>query len=154
VCGLPAGHVRLTCKLTCFKQSLLQAVAAVNAALAAGTFRRVIGKSVATTIQPAEDYYLAEVGVTGCVWERKKGREKGNEKFALLVGLVVREMDSSAVVRAMSGLCQHVLPSPCPRPLVTARPQEYHQQYLSKGGRFSSPQSAEKGCKDKIRCYG
>lgn len=33
-------------------------------------------------------------------------------------------------------------------------PQEYHQQYLSKGGRFKAPQSAEKGCKDKIRCYG
>jgi peptide-methionine (S)-S-oxide reductase len=32
--------------------------------------------------------------------------------------------------------------------------EQYHQQYLSKGGRFGSPQSAEKGCKDKIRCYG
>ncbi|KAI3425163.1 hypothetical protein D9Q98_008934 [Chlorella vulgaris] len=32
--------------------------------------------------------------------------------------------------------------------------EEYHQQYLSKGGRFKAPQSAEKGCKDKIRCYG
>ena len=27
--------------------------------------------------------------------------------------------------------------------------QNYHQQYLSKGGRFNRPQSAEKGCKDK-----
>jgi len=32
--------------------------------------------------------------------------------------------------------------------------EEYHQQYLSKGGRFGSPQSAEKGCTDEIRCYG
>lgn len=32
--------------------------------------------------------------------------------------------------------------------------EEYHQQYLSKGGRFNQPQSAEKGCKDEIRCYG
>ena len=32
--------------------------------------------------------------------------------------------------------------------------EEYHQQYLEKGGRFSSPQSAEKGCTDEIRCYG
>jgi peptide-methionine (S)-S-oxide reductase len=30
----------------------------------------------------------------------------------------------------------------------------YHQQYLSKGGRFSTPQCADKGCKDEIRCYG
>ncbi|PRW33638.1 hypothetical protein C2E21_7673 [Chlorella sorokiniana] len=32
--------------------------------------------------------------------------------------------------------------------------ENYHQQYLSRGGRFNRPQSAEKGCKDKIRCYG
>lgn len=31
---------------------------------------------------------------------------------------------------------------------------QYHQQYLSKGGRFNQAQSAEKGCKDTIRCYG
>lgn len=32
--------------------------------------------------------------------------------------------------------------------------EEYHQQYLSKGGRFNQPQSADKGCTDEIRCYG
>lgn len=30
----------------------------------------------------------------------------------------------------------------------------YHQQYLENGGRTKAPQSAEKGCKDTIRCYG
>ncbi|KAK4480636.1 hypothetical protein RD792_013714 [Penstemon davidsonii] len=34
------------------------------------------------------------------------------------------------------------------------RAEEYHQQYLSKGGRFGTGQSAEKGCNDPIRCYG
>lgn len=34
------------------------------------------------------------------------------------------------------------------------RAEEYHQQYLSKGGRFGRPQSPAKGCTDKIRCYG
>ena len=29
-----------------------------------------------------------------------------------------------------------------------------HQDYLRKGGRFSTPQSATKGCTDEIRCYG
>lgn len=29
-----------------------------------------------------------------------------------------------------------------------------HQGYLWRGGRFGSAQSAEKGCKDPIRCYG
>jgi peptide-methionine (S)-S-oxide reductase len=32
--------------------------------------------------------------------------------------------------------------------------EEYHQQYLQKGGRFGTPQSAKKGCHDEIRCYG
>ncbi len=32
--------------------------------------------------------------------------------------------------------------------------EEYHQQYLAKGGRFNMPQRADKGCKDPIRCYG
>eukprot|EP01018_Ginkgo_biloba_P024446 Gb_20288 [translate_table: standard] len=34
------------------------------------------------------------------------------------------------------------------------RAEEYHQQYLEKGGRFCSTQSAAKGCTDPIRCYG
>ncbi|XP_020574469.1 peptide methionine sulfoxide reductase A3-like [Phalaenopsis equestris] len=32
--------------------------------------------------------------------------------------------------------------------------EEYHQQYLEKGGRSGSKQSASKGCTDPIRCYG
>eukprot|EP00897_Mesotaenium_endlicherianum_P008421 jgi/Mesen1/7607/ME000395S06751 len=32
--------------------------------------------------------------------------------------------------------------------------EEYHQQYLEKGGRSSRKQSAAKGCSDPIRCYG
>lgn len=35
-----------------------------------------------------------------------------------------------------------------------SRAEEYHQQYLEKGGRFGRPQSAAKGCTDPIRCYG
>lgn len=35
------------------------------------------------------------------------------------------------------------------------RAEEYHQQYLEKGGgRGGLKQSAEKGCTDPIRCYG
>jgi peptide-methionine (S)-S-oxide reductase len=48
------------------------------------------------------------------------------------------------------------------RPIATecmaAKPfwpaEEYHQQYLAKGGRFGTPQSAEKGSTDEIQCYG
>lgn len=32
--------------------------------------------------------------------------------------------------------------------------EEYHQQYLDKGGRNGRGQCAAKGCKDPIRCYG
>ena len=32
--------------------------------------------------------------------------------------------------------------------------EPYHQQYLSKGGRYGFGQSAEKGATEKIRCYG
>lgn len=34
------------------------------------------------------------------------------------------------------------------------RAEEYHQQYLAKGGRLGLKQSANKGCNDPIRCYG
>ena len=34
------------------------------------------------------------------------------------------------------------------------RAENYHQQYLAKGGRAGFKQSAEKGCTDPIRCYG
>ena len=32
--------------------------------------------------------------------------------------------------------------------------EDYHQQYLEKGGRHGQKQSAMKGCTDPIRCYG
>ena len=32
--------------------------------------------------------------------------------------------------------------------------EQYHQQYLEKGGRYGTPQSAQKGCTDPIQCYG
>lgn len=34
------------------------------------------------------------------------------------------------------------------------RAEEYHQQYLERGGRFGRAQSAKKNCTDPIRCYG
>eukprot|EP01018_Ginkgo_biloba_P034959 Gb_29986 [translate_table: standard] len=34
------------------------------------------------------------------------------------------------------------------------RAEEYHQQYLAKGGRFGFKQSVAKGCNDPIKCYG
>ena len=34
------------------------------------------------------------------------------------------------------------------------RAEEYHQQYLEKGGGQGRKQSAKKGCNDPIRCYG
>lgn len=41
------------------------------------------------------------------------------------------------------------VPAPLPSPRALLPLQNYHQQYLSKGGRFNRPQSAQKGCTDK-----
>lgn len=43
------------------------------------------------------------------------------------------------------------MPLTCDSSLFT---HEIIKEYLEKGGRFNSPQSAAKGCTDKIRCYG
>jgi peptide-methionine (S)-S-oxide reductase len=32
--------------------------------------------------------------------------------------------------------------------------EDYHQQYLARGGRFGRAQNPGKGCNDPIRCYG
>lgn len=73
------------------KAAAEKAIEEVNRQLEAGTFRRVAGKKVVATVDPATDYYIAE---------------------------------------------------------------DYHQQYLSKGGRGGRAQSAAKGATDPIRCYG
>jgi hypothetical protein len=36
--------------------------------------------------------------------------------------------------------------------LAPAAAEEYHQQYLAKGGRNGNAQSPKKGCSDPIRC--
>eukprot|EP00904_Undaria_pinnatifida_P003731 jgi/Undpi1/13359/HiC_scaffold_8.g03018.m1 len=42
----------------------------------------------------------------------------------------------------------------CKKATVYWPAELYHQQYLSKGGRFGQPQSSEKGATETIRCYG
>lgn len=42
----------------------------------------------------------------------------------------------------------------CKKAMVYWPAELYHQQYLSKGGRFNDPQNAEKGATETIRCYG
>ena len=121
-------------------------MAAANEALASGTFRPVVGRSVVTTIEPACDYYLAEVrcrvgGAVGAV-----GATSGKLLLCLTRCRPRIALLSDPLLRPRT--------LPCLSPPTCREEQDYHQQYLSNGGRFKSPQSAEKGCKDKIRCYG
>ena len=51
-----AGHAGLHMPYVCW----VQAVASVNEQLSKSIFRRVLGTKVVTTIEPAQDYYLAE----------------------------------------------------------------------------------------------
>ncbi len=48
------------CRIALAIRLLVQAVAKVNEELTKSIFRRVLGTKVVTTIEPAQDYYLAE----------------------------------------------------------------------------------------------
>lgn len=84
---------------------------------------------VATTIEPAQDYYLAEA-------------------YHQVWGMAVPVPGAACLLggRACSALACRLPDAPTPPHTL--------QQYLSRGGRFNRPQSAEKGATDKIRCYG
>ncbi len=137
-------------------------MAAANEALAAGTSRPVVGKKVATTIEPACDYYLAEARPRAWVvcagwgdvlrggWAC--GRAEQTTPRVCLAGKArFRACALPSEPWLAPSACGESMTNPAtPYPAL----QAYHQQYLSRGGRFGRPQSAEKGCQDKIRCYG
>lgn len=131
------------CLLTYLICHAVQAVAAVNEQLAGGAFR-LPGKKVATTIEPACDYYVAEAS---CAPSRLD-----------LPALACGVYDATQALTCAPKLpCSGALPPANGSSAFAtinvlschASLQTYHQQYLSKGGRFNRPQSAEKGCKDK-----
>ena len=75
---------------------------------------------------------------TGVYYHSKEQQELAEARFA-------KEQEKYAN-RKIASECKQAMPFwPA---------EKYHQQYLEKGGRFNSPQSAEKGCTDTIRCYG
>lgn len=75
--------------------------------------------------------------------EQKEAAEKATaEVNAKLASSVFRRVLGTKVVSELLPAVDYYLA------------EEYHQQYLSKGGRFGTGQSAAKGCKDTIRCYG
>jgi peptide-methionine (S)-S-oxide reductase len=84
-----------------------------------------------------------------------QGRDYGRQ---YRTGIYPHSKEQEDVARAMLQEEQTKYKRPIATECRTAMPfwpaEAYHQQYLEKGGRFGSPQSAEKGCQDEIRCYG
>lgn len=96
-----------------------------------------LGRRVVTTVEPCPDYYLAEACVT-----HTQHRQRMRHTTASSVRAANSRRAPASQPRMPAALCT---PSAWRR---------YHQQYLERGGRFGSPQSASKGCNDPIRCYG
>jgi len=65
-----------------------------------------------------------------------------------------QEEIAKAKFEQIKGNYRKPIASECKPAQVFWPAEKYHQQYLEKGGRFGMPQSTEKGCTDKIRCYG
>mmetsp|Transcript_11202 Transcript_11202/g.12416 ORF Transcript_11202/g.12416 Transcript_11202/m.12416 type:complete len:285 (-) Transcript_11202:1534-2388(-) len=75
---------------------------------------------------------------TGVYYHSKEQQELAEDRFA--------KEQEKYTARKIASECKKALPFwPA---------EKHHQHYLEKGGRFSSPQSADKGCTDTIRCYG
>ena len=94
--------------------------------------RRWEGRRVVVELKEAGDYYLAE----------KYHQQVGAPCVVLGVSFVF-------VLCVLSSVA-----SPSPLSLLPPPTPNQHTQYLSKGGRFGTGQSAAKGCNDEIRCYG
>ncbi|KAK1293386.1 hypothetical protein QJS10_CPB17g01745 [Acorus calamus] len=88
-------------------------------------FTLTLGNDVGTQYQSGIYFYTPE--------QEKAARESLERQQKLLNGNIVTE----------------ILPAK-----KFYRAEEYHQQYLAKGGCFGFKQSTEKGCNDPIRCYG
>lgn len=83
---------------------------------------------------------------SGVYWHDEEQRAAAEQKFAevneqLKQGLAGKWLGQKVVVELKPAGDYYLA-------------EAYHQQYLERGGRFNSPQSAAKGCTDKIRCYG
>lgn len=108
---------------------------------------------------PAEVSYESLLDV---FWDRHDpttlNRQGGDVGTQYRSGIYTYSEEQERVARASMEKQQKVLNRKIVTEVVPAktfyRAENYHQQYLAKGGRMGFKQSAEKGCKDPIRCYG
>jgi len=97
-------------------------------------------------------------------WERvgrnattlnKTGNDEGTQYRS---GIYYHNEEQQRLAEKSALSLQMSLGQPVVTEVQTASPfwmaEEYHQQYLEKGGRLDNGQSAAKGCTDPIRCYG
>lgn len=85
-----------------------------------------------------------------------QGNDRGRQ---YRTGVYYHSKEQEEIAKARFGLEQkkysnRKIASECLQAMPFWPAEKYHQQYLEKGGRFNSPQSAAKGCTDTIRCYG
>lgn len=84
-----------------------------------------------------------------------QGRDRGRQ---YRTGVYYHSEDQENLARSRFALEQEkykrTIATECRKAMPFWPAEKYHQQYLEKGGRFNSPQSAEKGCTETIRCYG
>ena len=84
-----------------------------------------------------------------------QGNDRGKQ-YRTGVYFHTKEQEDIAKTRFEQVKSQYKRPiaSECKTAMPFWPAEKYHQQYLEKGGRGGSPQNANKGATDTIRCYG
>lgn len=90
-----------------------------------------------------------------CVFSLWQGNDHGSQYRS---GIYYHTPEQEATAKASLAALQAKNPRKIWTEVLPAKTfymaEDYHQQYLQKGGRFGRGQSAAKGCTDPIRCYG
>ncbi|CAL5364099.1 unnamed protein product [Camellia sinensis] len=111
-----------------------------------------------TTLNRQVSQHLQSL-IWGGIWKEKRNGKVGNDvgtQYRSGIYFYTPEQEKAALEskdRQQKQLNRNIVTEILPAKKFY-RAEEYHQQYLEKGGRFGFKQSSDKGCNDPIRCYG